>query len=231
MGFEIQNIRDLSEELNIGLDSMVFIDDNPIERESVKRELPEVTVPDFPQDTSELADFAIELYNNYFYILSPTDEDTVKTEIYRQNMKRRDAQKSSASYEDFLRTLETKIEIHRIRAENVQRAAQLTQKTNQFNLTTKRYSEQELLALIDEEGFDGFVVNVSDRFGDSGMVSVVITKHKTDSEVELDTFLLSCRVMGRFIEDQIIGFIEDFYKKSGYKKLITYYKPTEKIIR
>nr|WP_276020114.1 HAD-IIIC family phosphatase [Acetivibrio straminisolvens] len=223
-----QNIRDLSEELNIGLDSMVFIDDNPIERESVKRELPEVTVPDFPQDTSELADFAIELYNNYFYILSPTDEDTVKTEIYRQNMKRRDAQKSSASYEDFLRTLETKIEIHRIRAENVQRAAQLTQKTNQFNLTTKRYSEQELLALIDEEGFDGFVVNVSDRFGDSGMVSVVITKHKTDSEVELDTFLLSCRVMGRFIEDQIIGFIEDFYKKSGYKKLITYYKPTEK---
>ena len=76
-------------ELNIGLDSIVFIDDNPVERESVKRELPEVTVPDFPQDTSELLDFAIELYNNYFYTLSTTDEDTAKTKIYRQNMKRR----------------------------------------------------------------------------------------------------------------------------------------------
>jgi len=223
-----QNIRNLSQELNIGLDSMVFIDDNPIERESVKRELPEVTVPDFPQDTSELVDFAIELYNDYFYTLNTTDEDTVKTEKYRQNMKRRDAQKSSASYEDFLLSLETKIEIRRLSAENVQRAAQLTQKTNQFNLTTKRYSEQELLAMIGERGFEGFVAYVSDRFGDNGMVSVVITKHKTDSEVELDTFLLSCRVMGRFIEDQIIGFIEDLHKKSGYKKLITYYKPTEK---
>ncbi len=223
-----QNIRDLSEELNIGLDSIVFIDDNPVERESVKRELPEVTVPGFPQDTSELLNFAVELYHNYFYTLDITDEDTVKTEIYRQNMKRRDAQKSSASYEDFLKSLETKIEIRRISAENVQRAAQLTQKTNQFNLTTKRYSEQELLALIDEEGFEGFVAYVSDRFGDNGMVSVVITKRKTDTEIELDTFLLSCRVMGRFIEEQIIGFIEDLYKKSGYKRLVTYYKPTEK---
>ncbi|WP_324358983.1 HAD-IIIC family phosphatase [Acetivibrio sp.] len=223
-----QNIRDLSEELNIGLDSMVFIDDNPIERESVKRELSEVTVPDFPQDTSELVDFATELYNNYFYTLDTTDEDTVKTEIYRQNIKRRDAQKSCTSYEAFLKSLETKIEICRISPENVQRAAQLTQKTNQFNLTTKRYSEQELLALIDEEGFEGFAAYVSDRFGDNGMVSVVITKHKTDGEVELDTFLLSCRVMGRFIEDQIIGFIEDLHKKSGYKRLITYYRPTEK---
>jgi FkbH-like protein len=95
-------------------------------------------------------------------------------------------------------------------------------------LTTKRYSEQELLALIDEEGFEGFVAYVSDRFGDNGMVSVVITKRKTDTEIELDTFLLSCRVMGRFIEEQIIGFIEDLYKKSGYKRLVTYYKPTEK---
>ena len=223
-----QNIRDLSEELNIGLDSIVFIDDNPVERESVKRELPEVTVPGFPQDTSELLNFAVELYHNYFYTLDITDEDTVKTEIYRQNMKRRDVQKSSASYEDFLKSLETKIEIRRISAENVQRAAQLTQKTNQFNLTTKRYSEQELLALIDEEGFEGFVAYVSDRFGDNGMVSVVITKRKTDTEIELDTFLLSCRVMGRFIEEQIIGFIEDLYKKSGYKRLVTYYKPTEK---
>ncbi|PQQ66891.1 hypothetical protein B9R14_09130 [Acetivibrio saccincola] len=223
-----QNIKDLSEELNIGLDSIVFIDDNPVERESVKRELPEVTVPGFPQDTSELLNFAVELYHNYFYTLDITDEDTVKTEIYRQNMKRRDAQKSSASYEDFLKSLETKIEIRRISAENVQRAAQLTQKTNQFNLTTKRYSEQELLALIDEEGFEGFVAYVSDRFGDNGMVSVVITKRKTDTEIELDTFLLSCRVMGRFIEEQIIGFIEDLYKKSGYKRLVTYYKPTEK---
>lgn len=223
-----QNIRDLSEELNIGLDSIVFIDDNPVERESVKRELPEVTVPDFPQDTSELLDFAIELYNNYFYTLSTTDEDTAKTKIYRQNMKRRDEQKSCASYEDFLRSLETKIEIRRISAENIQRASQLTQKTNQFNLTTKRYSERELLALINEKDFGGFVVYVNDRFGDNGMVSVVITKHKTKGEVELDTFLLSCRVMGRFIEDQIIGFIEDLYKKLGYKKLITYYKPTGK---
>ena len=223
-----QNIRDLSEELNIGLDSIVFIDDNPVERESVKRELPEVVVPDFPQDSSELVDFATELYNNYFYTLDTTYEDTVKTEIYRQNMKRRDAQKSSASYEDFLRSLETRIEIRRINAENVQRAAQLTQKTNQFNLTTKRYSEQELLALINDQGFEGFVAYVSDKFGDNGMVSVVITRRKSDSEVELDTFLLSCRVMGRFIEDRIIGFIEDLYKKAGYKKFITYYRPTEK---
>jgi FkbH-like protein len=223
-----KNISLLSEELNIGFDSIVFIDDNPVERESVKAELPEVVVPDFPEDTSRLSDFAVELYYNYFYTLSTTDEDTAKTEIYRQNAMRREAQKSSTSYEDFLKSLETKIEIRRMSEENIQRAAQLTQKTNQFNLTTRRYSEQELLDLINKKDFSGFVVYVSDKFGDNGMVSVVITRHKSNSEVEMDTFLLSCRVMGRFIEDQIISYVEELYKELGYKKFITYYKPTEK---
>ncbi|AEV70517.1 HAD-IIIC family phosphatase [Acetivibrio clariflavus] len=223
-----QNIRALSEELNITLDSIVFIDDNPVERESVKRELPEVIVPDFPEDTSQLADFASKLYWNYFHTIDTTDEDTAKTEIYRQNIKRTEALKTSNSYEDFLNSLDTKITIKAMRQDDIQRASQLTQKTNQFNLTTKRYNETELLNLLNKEEYDCFVANVIDKYGDNGMVSVIITKHYNSEEVEIDTFLLSCRVMGRYIEDQIVEYIEKLYLELGYKKIIAHYKPTAK---
>lgn len=225
---KVQNIRKISEELNIGLDSMVFIDDNPVERESVKRELPQVIVPDFPKDTSELEEFAVQIYNDYFYTLYTTNEDIDKTEIYKQNKKRIEAVKSSNSYDEFLNSLDTEIIIRKIKEDDIKRASQLTQKTNQFNLTTKRYSETEILTLLNEKDYDCFVVSVSDKFGDNGIVSVVITKRISENEVELDTFLLSCRVMGRYIEDKIISYIEHLYFELGFKNLITYYIPTEK---
>ncbi|OQA16769.1 MAG: hypothetical protein BWY64_02451 [bacterium ADurb.Bin363] len=223
-----QNLKALAEELNIGLDSIVFVDDNPIEREGVKSELPMVIVPDFPEDTSLLADFAEQLYRDYFYALSITDEDTIKTGLYQQNIKRSEAIKSSNSYEDYLKSLDTEIEIRRMSIEDIQRASQLTQKTNQFNLTTKRYSEIELSKMLIDDCFDCFVASVKDRFGDNGMVCVAIAKQKSVCEVELDTFLLSCRVMGRFIEDQIINYIEGIYRDMGYERLITYYLQTAK---
>ncbi|NMB33097.1 MAG: HAD-IIIC family phosphatase [Clostridium sp.] len=222
------NIRALSEELNIGLDSFVFIDDNPVERESVKRELPQVAVPDFPEDTSMLSDFALEVYNSYFYTLDVTDEDIAKTKIYRENVKRKNAQRTSASYEEFLKSLDTKIKIKKIEPGDIRRVTQLVQKTNQFNLTTKRYSEQELLEMIGQNNIMGFAAYVSDKFGDNGLVCVAILRCKSDDVAELDTFLLSCRVMGRFIEDQIISYIESFCKGKGYKKLIGHYIPTKR---
>lgn len=222
------NIRKISEELNIGLDSIVFIDDNPVERESIKKELPQVVVPDFPEDTSQLEDFAVQIYNDYFYTLFTTNEDDKKTEIYKQNKRRIEAVKSSGSYEEFLNSLNTEITIWRINEDDIKRASQLTQKTNQFNLTTKRYSEAELFSLLNEEVYDCFIANVKDKFGDNGIVSVIITKRISKSEVELDTFLLSCRVMGRFIEDKIISYIEKIYFELGFKKLITYYIPTDR---
>lgn len=221
------NIRDLADELNLGLESFVFIDDNPVEREMVRTTLPQVVVPDFPEDTTQLADFADEIYHRYFYTLTVTSEDLTKTKMYIDNAKRMESMKQAESFEDFLASLQTKLIINKANPEDVERIVQLTQKTNQFNLTTHRYTSADIEKFMQSPSYSMYVFSVKDRFGSYGKVGLAIVKYDGSNAV-LDTFLMSCRVMGHHIEDLAIKHIEQELAGSGYTALIAEFIPTAK---
>lgn len=223
---KIDNIKEIAGDLNIGLESMVFIDDNPVEREAVKQLIPEITVPDFPKDTTGLESFIKQVWNDYFFVLDIVREDMAKTAMYLQNSKRVAALKSIGNMEEYLKTLDTIIKIWQARPEDIERISQLTQKTNQFNLTTKRYQEEEIRSFMDSPLHYVFVASVEDRYGDSGKVAVIILEK--DDVVKVDSFLMSCRVMGRKIEDQLVDYIESFMIREGQSQIVAYYRPTVK---
>jgi FkbH-like protein len=223
-----QNIVELAQDLDIGMDSIVFIDDNPIEREAVRTALPDVTVPEVPADTCELSSFLEQVYKECFFTLESTDEDRKRTETYLANAKRASERKAAPSIEEFLVGLDTKIFLTRARDEDLARAAQLTQKTNQFNLTTRRYTEQELRKLQSTPGSAVFIASVADKYGDNGKVIVSIVRTKAPDTAELDTFLMSCRVLGRFIEDQILDHIVKELRSEGLSRLCVRFIPTRK---
>ena len=220
-----QNIRELAAALNIGLDSFVFLDDNPAEREAMKAECPEVAVIDFPKDSSLLPDTLEKAYNDYFFSLEVTGEDAKKTAMYRAESQRQAEMNSAASAEDFLKKLEMTIDIHKMLPEEEKRVVQLVNKTNQFNVTTKRYSEQEIKELA--EAGDVITVHMADKYGDQGLVSVLILKYK-DYQVDIDTFLMSCRVMGRQAENEIMARLSELLKSKGIKKVYAKYVKTAK---
>jgi FkbH-like protein len=223
-----QNIAEFAQDLDIGLDSIVFIDDNPVEREAVRTTLPDVTVPDFPADTCELTSFFERLYQECFFTLESTEEDRKRTEAYLANAKRAAERTASSSIEEFLAGLHTKIFLTRASDEDLARAAQLTQKTNQFNLTTRRYTEQELRALQTTPGTEVFIASVSDKYGDNGKVLVSVVLRPAPDTAELDTFLMSCRVLGRFVEDQILDHLVKGLRSDGLSKLRVQFIPTRK---
>ncbi len=221
------NIRQVAQELNIGLDSIVFVDDNPVEREAIKQLAPEVEVPDFPTDTTTLENFAIDLWHRYFFVSKVMAEDIQKTRMYQANAQRSEAFKYANNAESFLRSLNTVIKISQARQQDVERIAQLTQKTNQFNVTTKRYSSEDIRLMLYSSQYRVFVAAVEDKFGDNGMVAVIIL-HIDLHKVTMDSFLMSCRVMGRQIEDQLLEYIEKEMHQIGYSEMITNYFPTAK---
>lgn len=222
-----KNISDIAEELNIGLDSIVFIDDSPVEREEVRTNLPEVIVPEFPKDTSQLEDFILDVYKKYFYTLMQTEEDKKKTKMYFDNVKREEEKKKSTSLDEFLEKLGTKIYLWRMKPENLKRATQLVQKTNQFNLTTKRYTEEQLAELMNDPSCDIFLARVEDKFGDNGTVFLLIGK-KEGAKVVIDSMIMSCRVVGRFIEDRIMSYLEDKWFEDGFEEIEGVYIKTER---
>lgn len=206
------NIQELASELNIGLDSMVFVDDNPSERALIEQLLPMVSVPEFPQQPYQLMDFFHSLVNHYFRVYRVTNEDLKKTEQYKANARRVAEQAKFTNLDDYLCSLEIKIDILPLDRFNVSRAAQMTQKTNQFNLTTQRYTENDLLQMI-ADGSQVFCINVSDRFGDNGITGEIILCPTGMDTMSIDTFLLSCRILGKGIEyaflDTILNLIAD----------------------
>ena len=173
-----QNIAEVAEDLDIGMDSVVFIDDNPVEREAIRTALPEVTVPEFPVDTCELGSFFERVYKECFFTLESTEEDHKRTQAYLANAKRAAELTAALSIDAFLTGLGTKIFLNRAYDEDLPRAAQLTQKTNQFNLTTRRYTEQELRALQTTPTADVFIASVADKYGDNGNVFVSIVRRE-----------------------------------------------------
>lgn len=211
-----ENIADIAVELNLGLDAFLFIDDNPFEVEEVRNRLPGVECCLFPKHAPEAV---IELLSTIESLRASrtTAEDLVKTEQYRTQAARDALKSSSASLEDYLTSLDIRIEANVNDISHIGRIAQLTNKTNQFNLTTRRYTESDIALLMRTAAVYDF--RVIDRFGDMGIVGVVIIK-----DDEVDTFLMSCRALGRRIESAILGFV---VARSG-KKLRASYHSTAK---
>lgn len=217
------NIKELAQELNIGLDSFVFVDDNPTERELIKQMLPMVEVPEFPAQPYELMPFFKQLVEDYFKVYSVTDEDKKKTEQYKQNAARAQAQNAFADFDSFLESLDIQITIEAANEFNIQRIAQMTQKTNQFNLTTHRYTEADVRGFVDE-GWKVWCISVADKFGDNGITGAIMVK----PDGEIDTFLLSCRILGKGIEIAFVKKILAMLAEGGMETLSTKYLPTAK---
>lgn len=222
------NIGELAKELNIGLDSFVFIDDNPIEREAVKTALPQIIVPEFPKDTANLEKFAIEMGKKYFPALKLTKEDTQKTEQYQIEHKRSELKREAPSLEDYLKSLEMKLTIREITEEDIPRAAQLTQKTNQFNLTTRRYNESDIRRMKEDEHYRIWIGELKDKFGSYGKVILSIVRLEPEHRAVIDTFLMSCRVMGRNVETKFLKNMERSLKEEGVKEIVGEYIETPK---
>lgn len=216
------NIQEMAKELNIGLDSFVFVDDNPTERELVKQMLPMVAVPEFPEQPYELPIFFKQLVDRYFKVYSITDEDKKKTEQYKANAARLEAQQSFADFDKFLESLEIRIDIEQANEFNIPRIAQMTQKTNQFNLTTKRYTDSDIHNFL-AKGCKIWCISVSDKFGDNGITGTIIIDGN-----EIDSLLLSCRILGKGIEEVFVKKILSILADEDVSNMKATYIPTAK---
>ena len=165
-----ENIREIAGELNLGTDSFVFWDDSPAERQLVREMLPEVTVPEFPEKPEELAGAMAEIYREYFEKPAVTEEDLAKTAQYAANAERNRLREETGSFEDYLRRLQIVV-TREIPGKHVERLQQLVNKTNQFNLTTRRYTREELEGLLADAKRKVYLYSVADRFGDNGIVA------------------------------------------------------------
>ena len=217
------NLKAMEGELNLTEGGFIFIDDNPVERETVKGECPDMLVPDFPADTTELLSFAEDIWFDYCRPLRVLGEDLKKTQMYQNEAKRKQEMESSLNLDDYIAKLEMVADIHRMRGSELERVVQLINKTNQFNVTTKRYTQVEVEEIAADPNNAIYVVYSSDKYGDSGLISVIILIG-SDVDVRIDTFLMSCRVMGRKLEDVILNELAAKYQK----KMIGEFIPTAK---
>jgi amino acid adenylation domain-containing protein/FkbH-like protein/non-ribosomal peptide synthase protein (TIGR01720 family)/FkbM family methyltransferase len=220
-----QNLQSLAEELQLGLDSFIFIDDNPVECAEVRANCPEVLTLQLPQESEKIPQFLDHIWA--FDQLQTTQEDQQRTNLYQQNIQRQRLQEGSLSFEDFLAQLNLEIEISPVQTEELTRVAQLTQRTNQFNLTTIRRSESQIKQLYNSGELDCQVVKVKDRFGDYGLVGLLLFTAQKDSLI-VDTFLLSCRVLGRGVEHQMLAYLGTVAQEKRLAKIDLFYKPTAK---
>jgi len=219
------NLSRLAEKLNIGIDSFVFVDDNAFECEWVESQLPQVAVVHLKGDSSSFKRQITD--NGYFDTLSFTEEDKKRSEMYISASKSEELKNSSGSYDEYLRNLKLCAEIGVPLDASIPRFSQLTQKTNQFNLTTYRYSEGDISRMLADPSYGVYYLKLQDRFTDLGLIGVAITK--ADGEVcNIDTFALSCRALGRGVEDAFIAYILEQAKIKGLKKVVGAYIPTKK---
>jgi FkbH-like protein len=219
------NLRGLADELSVGLDSFLFLDDSPIEREWVRRALPEVVVPELPQDPVER--LGMLRATPCFQRITLTDADRSRADAYRAERGRRAFAATTASFEEFLLSLEQQTTIEPVSDASLARAAQLCQRTNQFNLTTRRYTAAELERMLLDGDVELHTFSVSDRFSDSGITGLAILRF-SEEEAEIDTLLMSCRVLGRRLEDVLLAFLVERAQARGARALVGRYEPTAK---
>lgn len=220
------NIRYIQSVLNIGFDSMVFLDDNPFEREMVRKNVPGVTVPELPEDPADYIPYLNTL--NLFETVSFTAEDKERTKQYQEEAGRNIARAKYTDEKEFLKSLDMVSEVRPFTGFTVPRVAQLTQRSNQFNLRTVRYTEEDVKRISASDNFVTFTFNLEDKFGDHGLIAVVILEKKSKTELFLDTWIMSCRVLKRGVEAFTLAEIVNWAKENGFTTLYGEYLPTPK---
>lgn len=220
------NIRYIQQTLNIGMDSLVFLDDNPFEREAVRALIPDITVPELPQDPSEYLTF---LQNeNLFETASFSAEDANRTDLYRVEAQRDQVRQQFATYDEYLESLEMTAASAPFDAYHTPRIAQLTQRSNQFNLRTIRYTEDEIEATAKDERYLTLYFTLRDKLADHGLISVVILEKRPHKSLFVNTWLMSCRVLKRGMEEYIVNEMIRTAKQQGYDTVIGEYIQTPK---
>ncbi len=220
------NIGYIQKVLNIGFDSMVFLDDSPFERQMVRENIPEITVPELPPDPAEYLKFLRR--SNLFETGSFSPEDHKRTQRYREEAKRAVLKEQFADEDKFLLNLNMKSAVESFNGFNIPRVAQLTQRSNQFNLRTIRYTEQDIYKLSVNRSFINLAFSLKDKFGHYGIISVVILKKENNSTLFIDTWIMSCRVLNRTMENFIMNIIVEKAKENNFTTVIGEYLPTKK---
>jgi FkbH-like protein len=220
------NLRIVAQELNIGLGALVFVDDNPLERDLVRRELPMVAVPEVPDDPALVPQCLADA--GYFESLSITQEDRTRTRQYSTNRARGALQAAATDLSSYLRSLEMQLLWRRFDRVGLQRTVQLINKTNQFNLTTRRYGEDDVLAIMNDDRAFALQLRLLDKFGDNGIIGIVIGRMQFENGLLIDTWLMSCRVLGRKVELATLNLVVDQARILGAQRLIGEYLPTNK---
>lgn len=219
------NVAELAKEINIGLDSMVFLDDDPMNRALVKEMLPKVEVPELPKNPSDYARFLISL--PYFSSGAVTDEDKMRGNLYVTERLRKEAEKTFTNKKQFLKNLGLELEVYTDDPSSIARLAQLTGKTNQFNVNKQPLTEKEIVKLIRSPKYKVFHGRAVDRFGDHGIIIFAVAENKGDLW-NISSFLMSCRVIGRGIEEAFLASLGKIAKGAKAKKISIKFIPTEK---
>jgi len=219
------NLRKIAATLNIGSDALVFVDDNPAERALVRRFSPEITVPELPEDPSGYIQAVERL--RCFQVLSLSNEDLRRTELYRANSLRQLQETSVTNIDEFLHSLAMRALVAPIDNSTLERSAQLINKSNQFNLTTRRRSAAEVLALVGDPAWVTRTVSLQDKFGDNGLISVVLARGE-QAALRVDTWLMSCRVLKRGVEHLLLNKLVELARQRGLKSIVGEYIPTPK---
>lgn len=220
-----ENLREIAAELNIGMDAIAFLDDNPVERQHVREQAPGVIVIRLPEDPMDYAQTVRDC--PWFERLTLSEEDRQRGHYYAAQRARADLEQKVTSREDFYRSLEQVAEIAAVNPQTLARVAQLTQKTNQFNLTTRRYSDQQISEMASNPACRVWTLRVKDRYADNGLVGVAIAR--TDAAVcEIDSFLMSCRVIGRTVETALLAHVAADARQQGATVLQGWFRPTKK---
>ena len=221
------NIRQIQSILNIGFDSMVFLDDNPFERNIVRDNIPDICVPELPEDPVNYLEYLYGL-NIFEATATSTNEDKDRTRLYQVEAERVKEFKKYTNENEFLAKLEMVSAVEPFNKFNIPRVAQLSQRSNQFNLRTVRYSETEILEMANSEHYGTFAFSLDDKFGANGLICVVILHKENGDELFIDTWFMSCRVLKRGMENFVLNTIVEYGRENGYKCLRGEYLPTAK---
>ena len=223
---KVDNIRQVQAILNIGFDSMVFLDDNPFERNMVREAIPEITVPELPEDPGDYLEF---LYSeNLFETVSYSAGDKDRTKQYQVEAQRVEQRKTFANEADFLKSLNMLSTVEGFTPFNTPRVAQLSQRSNQFNLRTVRYTDGDIERMEADDAFKCFSFTLEDKFGDNGLICVVILKKENEEDLFVDTWFMSCRVLKRGMEAFTLNTVVEYARANGFKRIIGEYIPTAK---
>lgn len=220
-----ENLRHIAAQLNIGIDSLVFVDDDPFERSIVRRELPSVSVPELPEDPARYARCLADA--GYFEALHITSDDLERSARYRTNLAREQLRASQTDLRGYLSSLDMELRWRPFDRVGLLRIVQLINKTNQFNLTTRRYTESEVATLMADEHALTLQLRLADRFGDNGIIGIVIGKPEGDS-MRIDAWLMSCRVLGRQVEEETLNVLVGEAQRLGASQLVGEYRPTDR---